>query len=103
MHFRVVIPGIRNILLTAADLLQGFYDRSKLFWKDIDDTMLVAACAPPGNINPLCWLASVRVARQTVHSHQDVSQPSPIFTMICWLALVDLVLVTTLCACQTGR
>ncbi len=29
-------------------LLQGFYDRDKLFWKDIEDTMLVAACAPPG-------------------------------------------------------
>lgn len=28
--------------------VQGFYDRSKLFWKDIDDTTLVAACAPPG-------------------------------------------------------
>ena len=28
--------------------MQGFYDRSKLFWKDIDDTTLVAACAPPG-------------------------------------------------------
>ncbi|KAL3154307.1 hypothetical protein ABBQ32_013792 [Trebouxia sp. C0010 RCD-2024] len=38
----------KNILLTAANMLQGFYDRSKLFWKDIDDTMLVAACAPPG-------------------------------------------------------
>ncbi|KAL0028415.1 hypothetical protein WJX77_005025 [Trebouxia sp. C0004] len=27
---------------------KGFYDRSKLFWKDVDDTTLVAACAPPG-------------------------------------------------------
>ena len=27
---------------------KGFYDRKKLFWKDIDDTLLVAACAPPG-------------------------------------------------------
>lgn len=47
-----------NILLTAVNMLQGFYDRSKLFWKDIDDTMLVAACAPPGVVNPL-GLASV--------------------------------------------
>ncbi|KAK9823491.1 hypothetical protein WJX72_003121 [[Myrmecia] bisecta] len=27
---------------------KGFYDREKLFWKDIEDTTLVAACAPPG-------------------------------------------------------
>eukprot|EP00898_Chlorokybus_atmophyticus_P006606 jgi/Chlat1/6947/Chrsp52S06617 len=26
----------------------GFYDRKKLFWKDIEDVTLVAACAPPG-------------------------------------------------------
>ena len=27
---------------------QGFYDRKKLWWKEIDDTTLCAACAPPG-------------------------------------------------------
>ena len=27
---------------------RGFYDRKKLFWKDIEDTTLVCACAPPG-------------------------------------------------------
>lgn len=27
---------------------QGFYDRSKLFWKDIEDAVLCAACGPPG-------------------------------------------------------
>lgn len=27
---------------------RGFYDRQKLFWKDIEDTTLCAACAPPG-------------------------------------------------------
>ncbi|KAG1679671.1 hypothetical protein FOA52_006190 [Chlamydomonas sp. UWO 241] len=27
---------------------RGFYDRKKLWWKDIEDTVLVAACAPPG-------------------------------------------------------
>ncbi len=27
---------------------RGFYDRKKLFWKDVEDTTLVAACAPPG-------------------------------------------------------
>ncbi|CAK7297493.1 Dynein axonemal heavy chain 6 [Vulpes lagopus] len=26
----------------------GFYDRSKLFWKDIQDVTIVSACAPPG-------------------------------------------------------
>ncbi len=27
---------------------RGFYDRKKLFWKDVEDTTLCAACAPPG-------------------------------------------------------
>ena len=26
----------------------GFYDRAKLFWKEIVDVTLLAACAPPG-------------------------------------------------------
>lgn len=26
----------------------GFYDRKKLFWKDIQDVCVVAACGPPG-------------------------------------------------------
>ncbi|XP_072807660.1 dynein axonemal heavy chain 6 isoform X4 [Vicugna pacos] len=26
----------------------GFYDRNKLFWKDIQDVTIVSACAPPG-------------------------------------------------------
>ncbi|GBF88264.1 dynein heavy chain axonemal protein, partial [Raphidocelis subcapitata] len=26
----------------------GFYDRKGLFWKDVEDTVLCAACAPPG-------------------------------------------------------
>lgn len=28
--------------------MKGFYDRDKLFWKDIEDTMLMVAAAPPG-------------------------------------------------------
>lgn len=33
---------------------QGFYDREKLYWKDIENIVLVAACAPPGGgRNPL--------------------------------------------------
>jgi hypothetical protein len=24
------------------------YDRKKLFWKEVDDTVLLAACGPPG-------------------------------------------------------
>ncbi|KAJ7549736.1 hypothetical protein O6H91_07G065700 [Diphasiastrum complanatum] len=27
---------------------KGFYDRQQLFWKDIEDMTVVAACAPPG-------------------------------------------------------
>jgi len=28
--------------------MQGFYDRDKLFWKDIENTMLMVAAGPPG-------------------------------------------------------
>lgn len=35
-------------LLRQFQDFRGFYDRKKLFWKDIEDTMLCAACAPPG-------------------------------------------------------
>jgi len=30
------------------NLFQGFYDRDKLFWKEIADTMLITGAAPPG-------------------------------------------------------
>eukprot|EP00873_Tetraselmis_striata_P045243 jgi/Tetstr1/465507/TSEL_010176.t1 len=35
-------------LLRQFQDFRGFYDRKKLFWKDIEDTVLCAACAPPG-------------------------------------------------------
>ncbi|XP_033099985.1 dynein heavy chain 6, axonemal-like [Anneissia japonica] len=35
-------------LLRQFQDFKGFYDREKLFWKDIQDVTLVAACAPPG-------------------------------------------------------
>ncbi|KAH8046928.1 dynein light chain binding protein [Aureococcus anophagefferens] len=44
----------RKNLLAAGELLRqfldfkGFYDREKLFWKDITDTMLFTGAAPPG-------------------------------------------------------
>ena len=28
--------------------LGGFYDRQKLFWKNIEDTSLICAAGPPG-------------------------------------------------------
>ena len=28
--------------------MQGFYDRKGQYWKDVDDTVLLAACAPAG-------------------------------------------------------
>lgn len=32
----------------------GFYDRDRLFWKDIVDVVMTSACAPPGGgRNPL--------------------------------------------------
>lgn len=34
--------------------VHGLYDREKLFWKDIEDVIIAAACAPPGGgRNPL--------------------------------------------------
>mmetsp|Transcript_39705 Transcript_39705/g.74534 ORF Transcript_39705/g.74534 Transcript_39705/m.74534 type:complete len:1860 (+) Transcript_39705:1-5580(+) len=35
-------------LLRQFQDFSGFYDRHKLFWKDIDDMTLVSACGPPG-------------------------------------------------------
>ena len=35
-------------LLRQFQDFRGFYDRKKLFWKDVEDTTLIAACAPPG-------------------------------------------------------
>lgn len=35
-------------LLCAQLFFRGFYDRKTLVWKDIEDTVLCAACAPPG-------------------------------------------------------
>ncbi|KAJ9531756.1 hypothetical protein QJQ45_021904, partial [Haematococcus lacustris] len=35
-------------LLRQFQDLQGFYDRKKLWWKEVEDTTLCAACAPPG-------------------------------------------------------
>lgn len=35
-------------LLRQFQDFKGFYDRKKLFWKDVEDVMLCAACAPPG-------------------------------------------------------
>jgi dynein heavy chain len=35
-------------LLRQFQDFKGFYDRKKLFWKDVEDTVLCAACAPPG-------------------------------------------------------
>ncbi|KAG8454285.1 hypothetical protein GDO86_000797 [Hymenochirus boettgeri] len=35
-------------LLRQYQDFQGFYDREKMFWKDIQDVTIAAACAPPG-------------------------------------------------------
>ena len=46
MHLPPLQPPIE--LLRQFQDQKGFYDRKKLFWKDIEDTIIVAACAPPG-------------------------------------------------------
>eukprot|EP00116_Pleurobrachia_bachei_P000174 sb/3460436/ len=35
-------------LLRQFQDFRGFYDRDKLFWKEVQDVILAAACAPPG-------------------------------------------------------
>ena len=40
------IPPVE--LLRQFQDFRGFYDRKKLYWKYIEDTTLVSACAPPG-------------------------------------------------------
>lgn len=35
-------------LLRQFQDLRGMYDRKQLFWRDIEDVTLVAACGPPG-------------------------------------------------------
>ena len=35
-------------LLRQFQDFRGFYDREKLFWKEIQDVVICAACAPPG-------------------------------------------------------
>ena len=35
-------------LLRQFQDFRGFYDREKLFWKEIHDVVICAACAPPG-------------------------------------------------------
>ncbi|PIN96876.1 hypothetical protein AB205_0080170, partial [Aquarana catesbeiana] len=35
-------------LLRQYQDFKGFYDREKMFWKDIQDVTIAAACAPPG-------------------------------------------------------
>ena len=39
---------VHNTQKRAKSHTQGFYDRDKLFWKEIADTMLITGAAPPG-------------------------------------------------------
>ncbi len=39
---------VNNHLPLHPQDMGGFYDRSKLFWRDVEDATLVAACGPPG-------------------------------------------------------
>jgi dynein heavy chain len=43
----------------------GFYDRTQLFWRDIKDVTLCAACGPPGGgrqeVTPRCALLLMRL------------------------------------------
>jgi dynein heavy chain len=45
-------------LLRQLQDYRGFYDRKGLFWKDVEETVLCAACAPPGGgrqeVTPRC-------------------------------------------------
>lgn len=48
-RYTTIIPFYHAHIHTyVCDIAQGFYDRSKLFWKEVENTTLCAACAPPG-------------------------------------------------------
>eukprot|EP00899_Mesostigma_viride_P007437 jgi/Mesvir1/16695/Mv15092-RA.1 len=67
-------------LLRQFQDFRGFYDRKKLFWKEIEDVTLVAACAPPGggrnivtarffrHFNMLCLPPASENAMRTIFS-----------------------------------
>ena len=70
----------------------GFYDRDKLFWREIHDVTLSAACAPPGGgRNP--------VTPRLIRHFAMLSIPSPsehslkhmfLVSWIGWLDIIDL-------------
>jgi hypothetical protein len=48
-HVLVRNDGLTCVSVThVTRVSQGFYDRKKLWWKEVEDTLLCAACAPPG-------------------------------------------------------
>lgn len=53
MHSTLAVPCLAQFLDFS-----GFYDREKLFWKDIVDTLMFIGAAPPGGgrsaITPRC-------------------------------------------------
>lgn len=50
--FAVCGPCIKHFIILTFPYQphhhSGFYDRKKLFWKEIEDLTVVAACGPPG-------------------------------------------------------
>ena len=44
----VALRAHRNLANHQPACVQGFYDRKGQYWKDVDDTLLLAACAPAG-------------------------------------------------------
>ncbi|XP_065178852.1 dynein axonemal heavy chain 6-like [Sycon ciliatum] len=61
-------------LLRQYQDFRGFYDREKLFWKDIQDVVLISACAPPGGgRNPVTARLVRHFAMLSIPSPNEVS------------------------------
>lgn len=76
-------------LLRQLQDFRGFYDREKLFWKEIQDVILSAACAPPGGgRNPVTPRFVRHFSMFAIPSAADFTLKT-IFTAICKGFLAD--------------
>lgn len=48
VHFLLYLVMYRFVIYRQYLDYHGLYDREKLFWKEIRDVIITAACAPPG-------------------------------------------------------
>lgn len=60
-------------LLRQLQDFRGMYDRKQLFWRDIEDVTLCAACGPPGGgrqeVSARCVVDLLTQSARNVHPH----------------------------------